>query len=264
MRIPLLLLSAVAALIASPITTSLVEIENDRAAVIDTNLREGMSGVIIRNFDNTHHTIIANARVDQVNPSNGRALLRLSPYDGLVQESLPSGKWSPKASDTALIAYDYDRAMLIAPNDETYDTVTDSMKDREWVHPDNFAAYLSVEGHPTPLTKDFHQYCTANSIGLLYVQSAQTLFTLDCKSFKLLQLAPSAGTTTKPQTPFYTRVPSIRAGWWGEGSGRLSEYDPYYLEQIALNNPKNKELYALFKAKFGEKSALLRYFELKE
>jgi hypothetical protein len=114
------------------------------------------------------------------------------------------------------------------------------------------------------LVKDFHNFCTANSIGLLTVLSNDTLFTLDCKTFALLETTPTAIDGNTTTTPFFTRVPTIRAGWWGEGSSKLKSYEPYYLEQIALNNSKNKELYELFKAKLGEKSALLHHFELKE
>lgn len=264
MRIWLLTLISFGVVNASSVTTPLLEVENDRASVTAEHLQKGMSGFIVRQFDATHSTIIANARVEETNPSNNRAILRLSEYDGLRQKSLPGGNWTPKPSDTAVLAYDYERALLIAPDDDAYDAVTKSMSGVEWVHPDNFATYLSREGHPTPLVEDFHRYCTANSVGLLYIQSAQTLFTLDCKSFTVLQNAPSVSSAEKGMTPFYSRIPTIRAAWWGQGSSRLESYEPYYLEQIALNNPKNRELYELYKAKFSDKSALLRHFDLKE
>ncbi len=264
MRIWLLTLVSLGVLSAAPITTPLLEVNNDRAAVTAEHLQKGMSGFIVRTFDATHSTIIANARVEETNPANNRAILRISEYDGLRQESLPGGNWTPKPSDTAILAYDYERALLIAPDDDAYDSVTKSIQGIEWVHPDNFATYLSREGHPTPLVEDFRRYCTSNSIGLLYIQSADTLFTLDCKSFTVLQTAPSRTSAEKEMTPFYSRIPSIRAAWWGEGSSRLESFEPYYLEQIALNNAKNRDLYALYKAKFSDNSALLRHFDLKE
>ncbi len=264
MRIWLLSLITFGVLNASPISTPLLEVENGRGAVMAGDLQVGMSGFIVRRFDDSHSTIIANALVEQTNPSNGKAILRMSEYDGVRQSSLPGGNWQPKVSDTALLAYDYGRAMLIAPNDDTYDAIAKSMPNLEWVHPDHFAAYLSSEGHPTPLVEDFHRYCTANSVGLLYIQSAQTLFTLDCKNFTVLQTAPALASSDKTMLPFYSRVPTIRAAWWGAGSSRLENYAPYYLEQIALNNPKNRSLYELYKAKFSEESALLRHFEVKE
>lgn len=264
MRIWLMTLISFGVLHASPISAPILEVEKDRAAIIAENLQEGMSGFILRQFDETHNAIIANAHVEQTNSANGRTILRISPYDGLRQNSLPRGNWGVKASDTALLAYDYERALAVAPNDDTYNALTKSIPGIEWVHPDNFATYLSYKGHPTPLVEDFRDYCTANSIGLLYVQSAQTLFTLDCKTFSLLQTAPSLTVSDTMMTPFYSRIPTIRAAWWGAGSSRLESYEPYYLEQMALNNPKNRSLYELIKAKFSDKSALLRHFDVKE
>lgn len=264
MRIWLITLITYSVLNASPITTPLLEIEGNRATIVAENLREGMSGFIVRKFDADHSTIIANARVEKTNPANGRAILEISDYNGLHQNALPSGNWKPKPSDIAVLAYDYERALLIAPNDDTYNAVTKSISSLEWIHPDNYATFLSFEGHQTPLVDDFQSYCTANSIGLLYIQSANQLFTLDCKSFTLLQTTPFEKVSEKEQTPFYTRITKIRAAWWGKGSSSLKSYEPYYLDIIALNNSKNKELYELYKAKFSDKSALLRNFDLKE
>ncbi|MDP1784930.1 MAG: plasminogen-binding N-terminal domain-containing protein [Sulfuricurvum sp.] len=249
---------------ASPISTPLLEIIGEQGSIQSPELKVGMSGFVVRHFDNNHSTIIANARVATIDATTNRALVNLSTYDGLRQNSLPSGTWKPKVSDEVVLAYDYERALLIAPNDETYDAITKNIPNIEWVHPDTYATYLSHEGHPTPLVNDFHRFCTAGSVGLLYVQSADTLFTLDCKNFALLQTVPSLNTKNDFMTPFYSRVPSIRAAWWGEGSSRLKNYEPYYLEQIALKNTNNKELYELYKAKFSEKSALLRNFNVKE
>lgn len=264
MRIWFYSLISFGALCASPISAPLLDVQGGRASIEAPQLRVGMSGLIVRKFDTTHSTIIANARVEQTNPSNNRAIVRISEYDGLHQDALPSGSWSPKPSDEAVFAFDYGRALLIAPDEDTYEAIKKSIPGIEWIHPDNYATFLSYEGHPTPLVKDFHDYCTANSIGLLYIQSAQTLFTLDCKSFTLLETAPSLQKNAPSQTPFFTHIPKIRAAWWGKGSSRLDAYEPYYLEQIALNNPKNQKLYELYKAKFSEQSALLRNFEIKE
>jgi len=134
----------------------------------------------------------------------------------------------------------------------------------EWIHPDIFATYLSHEGHPTPLASDFRRFCSAGSIGLLFIQSAQTLFTLDCKNFKLLQHTTSITDDTTVKLPFYSRVPEIRADWWGEGSSKLQHYHPHYLQLLVLNNTNNKELYSLIKEKFGATTPLLQNFNFKE
>jgi len=264
MRIWFFLLITLGMLQASSISTPLLDVQGQQGAIEAPELKVGMSGFVVRHFDATHSSIIANVRVTKINPSSNRALVEFSPYDGLRQNSLPSGTWIPKAADEVVIAYDYARALLIAPNDDTYAALTASIPNVEWIHPDLYATYLSHQGHPTPLVEDFRHFCTSGSIGLLFVQSADTLFTLDCKNFTLLQTVTSPSVGKNSIIPFYTRVPTIRAAWWGEGSSRLDSYEPYYLQQIALSNPKNKALYELYKAKFGEKSALLRHFVIKE
>jgi len=264
MRIWFFLFITLGMLEASSISTPLLEVQGEQGAIEAPQLRVGMSGFVVRHFDNTHSSIIANVRVTQVNPSSNRALVKFSSYDGLRQNSLPRGTWAPEAKDEVVIAYDYARAMVIAPNDDTYASLIASIPNVEWIHPDIFATYLSHQGHPTPLVEDFSRFCTAASIGLLFIQSAETLFTLDCKNFALLQTTPSRAIGENKLVPFYSRVPKIRAAWWGEGSSRLESYAPYYLEQMALSNPKNKELYELYKVKFGENNALLRNFDLKE
>lgn len=264
MRIWFLSIMAGGILSATGISTPVIDVKGDYVSVQAKELKEGMSGVIIRHFDDKHSSIIANSVVKQLDPVSNRATLSVSEFSGVHQNSLPSGNWSPKISDEVVLAGDYDRAMLIAPNDDAYYTITKNIPNIEWIHPDTFASYLSYEGHPTPLVDDFKKYCTAHSIGLLYIQSAQNLFTLDCKTFSLLETHSSNLSSTEQQTPFYTRVPNIRAAWWGAGSSRLDSYEPYYLEQIALNNSKNRSLYQLYKAKFSDKSALLRNFDIKE
>jgi hypothetical protein len=264
MRIWFFLLITLGMLEASPISTPLLDVQEQQGAIEAPQLKVGMSGFVVRHFDAVHSSIIANVRVTQVNPASNRALVEFSPYDGLRQNSLPRGTWTPKINDEVVIAYDYGRAMLIAPNDDTYASITASIPNVEWVHPDIYATYLSHQGHPTPLVEDFSHFCTAGSVGLLFIQSAETLFTLDCKNFILLQTTPSRAIGDTKLIPFYSRVPQIRAAWWGEGSSRLDSYSPYYLEQMALKNPKNKELYKLYKGKFGENNALLHYFDFKE
>jgi len=264
MRILFLSLFFIGMLEASPISAPLLTLNKNQGTIQTPSLKLGMSGFIVRHFDDKHSSIIANARVSTLNTVTNQAQIDISDYDGLRQNSLPSGNWKAGANDEVVLAYDYQRALFIAPNDDAYTSLTKSIPSIEWAHPDTFATYLSHEGHPAPLVEDFHKFCTSSSIGLLYLQVAQTLFTLDCKSFEVLETATIVSDKKKSMVPFYTRVPTIRANWFGAGSSRLKSYEPYYLEAIALKNSKNKELYALYKAKFSENSALLRNFNVKE
>ncbi len=253
-------------LFASAIETPLVKRIGDDKAVISVPMIDvGVSGFIVHRFNSEHSAIIASAVVTDFDVQSGEATLTLSPYDGLRQNSLPSGKWQPEAGDLAVLAYGYERAMLIAPSEEIYHQITKRITTLDWVHPDGFAAYLSYRGHPTPLGEDLQGYCSVASIGLIYLYSAETLFTIDCKSLTLLQLTPAPFSNAEtPKLPFYSRVEKIEANWFGRGSSELESYEPYYLELLVLNNPKDSKLYHFIKSNNSLSGVLLDEFEIEE
>lgn len=248
-------------LLADPITGKLLEVKEHEGTLNIPTTQIGISGLIIRHFNDSHSAIIANAVVTGYDEASQRAHLKFSPYDGLKQNSLPSGIWSPQQGDEAVLAPHYSRALLIAPTDGIYHEMTSRLGSLQWVHPDEYAAYLSVQGHPTPTKNDFSEFCTATSAGLLYLYAKESLFTLDCRTMALLQITPAPLQREETKLPFYSRVAEIRAGWWGEGSEPLEAYDPYYLELMVTSNPKNTTLYEYIKTNQAD---LLPLFELKE
>ncbi|MEA1920987.1 MAG: plasminogen-binding N-terminal domain-containing protein [Campylobacterota bacterium] len=251
-------------LYASAIETPLLRIDNDKATIQVPTIDIGVSGFIVRHFNEEHSAIIANAVVSDVNTQRQEATLTLSDYDGLVQNSLPNGTWTPKEGDIAVLAFSYERAMLIAPSDDIYHNITSRIKTINWVHPDGFAAFLSYRGHPTPLAEDIQNYCGIASVGLVYFYSDQALFTLDCKSLTLLQITPAAMEVENQKLPFYSMVENIEENWFGEGSDPLESYDPHYMELLVLNNPKNKKLYEYIKSNDSNSSVLLDEFEIED
>ncbi len=233
----LLILSLIPALMmAKTLSAPLSAVNGDQATATLQQAQEGLSGVVIRHFDAAHTAIIANALVTAYNPSNQTARLALSPYDGLHQNSLPYGEWTPREGDEVRIAPDYSRALLLAPERVVYDRVTSAFKTLSWVHPDRFAAYLSQNGHPSPTPEDFNGFCTDNAVGLLYVYFDSSLFTLDCKSLSLLQVVNAPTVYDTVQLPFFTRIENIREGFWGEGTDAMKRYAPYYRSLIETAN----------------------------
>jgi hypothetical protein len=229
----LLLLSLVPfLLLASPLSTTLLSVDNDRATARVEQAEPGLSGIVVRRFNEEHSAIIAGARVTGYDAQSRIAGLTLSPYEGLEQNALPQGTWSPKQGDELILSPDYSRALLIAPSATVYDRVSDALKTLHWVHPDRFAAFLSISGHPTPTREDFSNFCTENAVGLLYIQLESQLYTLDCKSFSLLHTAEAPMPDGETKLPFYSRVDTIRKALWGEGSSDLEAYAPHYLELI--------------------------------
>lgn len=221
-----------AVLAAKPVSTPLLSVSEEQATVQLEQAQKGLSGVIVRHFNDEHSAIIANATITDYETATKTARLALAPYDGLKQNSLPKGDWSPKEGDEAVMAPDYSRALLIAPDNVVYDRITSAFRSLTWVHPDRYAAYLSISGHPTPTQEDFSGFCTDNAVGLLYVYLEHSLFTLDCKSLSLLQVSNAPVVYDHVNLPFYTRVENIREALWGEGSDQLTRYAPYYLKLI--------------------------------
>ena len=241
----------------------LLSVHDETATAKTSNLQVGVSGFIVRHLSDEHSIIIANATVSAYDASTSIATLNLQPYDGLRQNSLPNGKWKPEINDELVIAFGYTRALLIAPNEAIYHNITSRVKSLAWQHPDGFATTLSYAGHPTPLKEDFNNFCRGSATGLLYIYTNHALFTLDCKSLKLLQITPAGFKEKETKLPFYSRVDKINAAWWGEGSDELENYEPYYLELMIKNNQDNKTLYNFVKdSDINNSEDLLDAFDL--
>lgn len=250
-------------LFANTLSAPLVTVNDNSATAKTPKIQVGVSGFIVRHFNKEHSSIIANAIVMAYDESSSIATLQLKDYDGLRQNSLPNGRWTPQVGDELILAYGYTRALLIAPNESIYHNITSRIKSIDWQHPDGFATTLSYAGHPTPLKEDFYTFCTGTASGLLYLYSHKTLFTLDCKSMKLLQITPAGFKEKETKLPFYSRVDEINAAWWGEGSDELESYEPYYLELIIENNAHDAKLYEYIKkSDINGSSDLLETFEI--
>lgn len=226
------------ALTSSPLRTQVSAVDgNTLTAATPEGALPGMYGVLLHWFDAEHSVALSWVEITTI--EGEVTTLKTSPIHALEQSALPSGNWAPKAGDELILGYNYQRALLIAPNASIYKKITQHHSEREWVHPDIFATVLSSRGHPTPLREDFAYACSTNNIGVLTFVFEQSVLSLDCQSFKILDNRSSTETISEEQLPFYSRVPHIEANWFGEGSDELEAYAPYYIELIAENNPEN-------------------------
>jgi len=239
LRLVLLLLVPLSIVWASLIKAPLHHVDGQQGVIKIGTLQEGISGFVVRHFNDAHSAIIAQAVVVAVDSEHNEATLAFSTYDGLKQHALPKGTWTPKAGDEVQLAFAYNRALLIAPNREIYHHVTSKGENISWISPDLFAAMLSERGHPTPLQEDIQDFCDAATVGLLYIYTQKSLFTLDCHSFQVLQTTPLPHEASGVQVPFYSRIEHIREAWWGAGSSPMRVYEPYYFHLIEGRNQSN-------------------------
>lgn len=265
MRKILLLLLLSIHLFGGLLTTPLLSVnEKNASATIKVNgVDVGLSGFIVHNISKEHSTILNNAVVTNYDANKQIATLKLSPFNEQINDALPKGKFSAQVGDMALLAFGYSRALLIAPDENIYYKLSKGFK-IEWVHPDLFATMLSQEGHPTPLKEDFKTFCKSTSVGLVFIYLDKKVYTIDAQSFAILNVNDAPLKQSKIKLPFYSRVDTIDANWFGEGHSRLSEYEPHYYELLVAYNKTNKKLYETIKNGDKKLHYLLKEFNIKE
>jgi len=223
--------------------------EDESEAFIEIDkIDVGMNGFIVHTIEGEHKMILKNAVVKSYDKNTKIATIKMSEYNALRNNALPSGNWKVSVGDTVVLAFGYTRGLLIAPNEEIYYRIT-RHSNLQWIHPDIFATILSFNGHPTPLREDFEKLSIASSVGLVYIFLDKKLYTLDSKSFKILTVIDADLLQDTVILPFYMRIPEIDANWFGDGSSELDYYEPYYYGLMAQANPKNKNLYDIVKKK---------------
>ncbi|MEN8302723.1 MAG: plasminogen-binding N-terminal domain-containing protein [Campylobacterota bacterium] len=263
MKYILLLLLALFELNAGVVKSPIVSLDSDghTATIKIDKIDVGMSGFIVHEIAPEHTSILKNVVVASYDENTQVATLEMSDYTGLRNNALPTGNWSVKVGDTAVFAFGYSRALLVAPSEEIYHQISKSVK-IQWIHPDIFATILSFRGHPTPLKEDFEAMSDASSVGLVFIYLDKKLFMLDIKSFKILTINDAPLVQDSVKLPFYTRVQEIDAAWWGEGSDFLESYEPHYYELLVESNKKNKKLYEIIKNGDEKHHDLLDDFEI--
>lgn len=228
-----------------------VDHEQNIATIKVDKIDVGMSGFVVHKLDKEHSSIAKSVVVESF--KDGVAVLKLNDFTELQNTALPSGKWLIQEGDTVVMAFGYSRALLIAPNSEIYNRITKGARDLQWLHPDIFATILSINGHPTPLKEDFDHMASSSYIGLTFIYLDGKLYTLDAKTFKILNTSEVSLEQNSEMLPFYSRVEEIDANWFGEGSDELEDYEPHYYELLIEYNPENETLKKSYEA-FEQKS----------
>ena len=254
-----------AKLFAAGLQVPLLSVQENRAVVEIQKIDVGMSGFIVRALDKGHQSILHKAVVESFDPQTSKAVLRLYPFELLAHNALPKANYQARAGDFAHIPFAYNRGLVIAPTEDIYYKIVRSVNSVEWIHPDFFATILSETGHPTPLKSDFIYFGDKISVGLVFIYLDELLYTIDMQSLKILNISPAPLEFEKEklQLPFYSRVEKIDAAWWGEGSSRLTDYEPYYYELLTKYNKGNKSLYEKIKNSDEKLHFLLKKFDIK-
>jgi len=212
-----------------PISATIQKIDGNKAYInSSTDLSLGVSGVVIHKFDSSHEAIIASATITK--NQNGNIELRLSKFDDIKQDVLPSYHIIPKVGDKVILNYHYDRAIIIAPNKEAYKNVQENYKGFTWIHPDIYATFLSSKLNTTPTKESFINECKSDSIGLVFFVIKDRIYVVDCNTFSIVQQSPTIDTKTT-QTPFYTRI-AVKGRVMNFFGSDIKDYNSYYTKLL--------------------------------
>lgn len=216
--------------------TTLETVHKNRATIQDSpKIEVGASGIVIHRFDDTTSTILARATV--LAKDGIKALLDLTPYDALEQNTFPKAELIPIAGDEVIINYLYNRSLIITPNDKNFKIVTDFFQDIDFLHPDILAADLAKAHIPNPDNEKFKEICTKNLAGLVFFNIAEKGYFTDCVSFKIIKTVtlPALEEGDEIMLPFYSRVASsIKQSIFVRKGSSINDYDTHYKLLLGL------------------------------
>ncbi|MDR0467431.1 MAG: plasminogen-binding N-terminal domain-containing protein [Campylobacteraceae bacterium] len=216
--------------------TILETVHKNRATIPDSpKIEVGSSGVVMHRFDDTTSTILARATV--LAKDGVKALLDLTPYDALEQNTFPKAEIIPASGNEVILNYLYNRSLIIAPNNKNFKIVTDHFKNIDWVHPDILAATLAKAYIPNPDHKKFKEICTKNLSGLIFFNIAEKGYFTDCISFKIIKSVtlPELEEGDEIILPFYSRVASsVQKSIFVRKGSDVNDYDAHYKTLLGI------------------------------
>ncbi|TQR61088.1 plasminogen-binding N-terminal domain-containing protein [Campylobacter troglodytis] len=195
----------------------------------DERIKIGTSAAVLQSFKNTS-SIISSATVIQ--REDGLIKLELSPFTILEQKALPLLDSKVQKGDEVIVNFLYDRILLIAPNEENYNSIREKFNQLYFVHPDLLGAYMIREFKLSPKQKDFKLFCASNAVGVLAFVLEDKISFLDCASFTVLFEEPFNSLNLEAQKPFYSNVEGYKKNFFNFFEWGVKDYYEYYKKLI--------------------------------
>jgi hypothetical protein len=187
MRIIFILFLCIYSLMAYEVTIK--NIKNNEITV-DKYVKKGVSGIVLCPYENKK---IICARAVMFGTQG-----KLSIYDNLENDSFALPIVTPKVGDKIILAKDYNRVMIIAPNQDSYLQVEDILKNKIFISPDVFATFLDE----IPTKEDFITFAKKMDVGL-YAFVLDKIYLVDAYSFYSVKMYPLKE-NYKYNKPFFT------------------------------------------------------------
>ena len=167
------------------------------------DLKVGESGIVTREV-NKNTFILGIAIVDEIN--DGIASISIKEFKNIKDKYMPTPLGNPNSGDKIIFRILYEKALLLAPNQITYQEITNNNKNIDFLHPDIFISYLSSNNINEPKKDDFLGFCNKFDIGLVFITKENNIEIFDCQSFKVIARDSITLKDTSSQKPFFTRI----------------------------------------------------------
>ncbi|EAI3762994.1 exporting protein [Campylobacter coli] len=216
-----------------PVKTELLKVEDIYGYIKDSSdIKLNSSGVVIQRFQ-TSKSIIARASV--IAKEKGLAKLKFSVFADLEQDALPLPNVVPQKGDEVVLNFLYDRGLVIAPDEQTYNKLVSSFPEIYFTHIDILGAQLIRSSALAPKRSDFRKFCADNAVGILIFALEDKAKIVDCQDFsELYELAIAKPSSI--QVPFYSRIGGYKSNFFDFNSQEVGNYYRYY--DALINLPK--------------------------
>jgi len=199
-------------------------VTNNSATINLGDLTIGQSGIITHNYKNGQSLIVSNATVISSNESTSK--LKLSVFDDLKQNAIPTSNRKTQNGDTFILNYLYNASILIAPNLESFKKTRNVFIKHNFLHSDILAIYLKNNGKKDLSKKLLQSFSKEQNIGTIFIALDGKTYVLDAKSFKIIGSYSLSFNYTDQQMPFYTRIDSLDTYVWD------LDFNTDYLKEI--------------------------------
>lgn len=216
-----------------PVKTELLKVEDIYGYIKDSSdIKLNSSGVVIQRFQ-TSKSIIARASV--IAKEKGLVKLKFSVFADLEQDALPLPNVVPQKGDEVVLNFLYDRGLVIAPDEQTYNKLVSSFPEIYFTHIDILGAQLIRSSSLAPKRSDFRKFCADNAVGILIFALEDKAKMVDCQDFsELYELAIAKPSSI--QVPFYSRIGGYKSNFFDFNSQEVGNYYRYY--DALINLPK--------------------------
>lgn len=209
----------------------LFDVDGDFGYINVAKQKVGQSGIVV---DKSSSSPIIIAIASVVQSDDTKTKLEFKEFDGFKQDAIPNSKLKASDGDFFILNYLYEASIIIAPNNESFQTLRKKLPSFDFLHSDMLASFLKVEEEPIPSKDLIQRFALEQNLGSIFVIIENKAYQIDTRTFKIVNILDISYGDKKTMKPFYTRVDEIEQGTFDFGAEEIDEYTQYYKELLDI------------------------------